>query len=143
MGEPGRLFGAGLSVPALPCGEHAAFGFDRRAEFEEADGFGHFIEDRFKAAAPEIGFMPEAYAGGLADEIAPPLFVRESAGPGFERIEVAPVLPHADVEWEERIIDGLVQEQAVGFGGDGVLYGGSEFAEREEASERMDARMPR
>jgi hypothetical protein len=46
--------------------------------------------DRLDAAAQEVGLVPEAGAGGVAQERAPPLFVRERAGPALEGVEVAP-----------------------------------------------------
>ena len=54
--------------------------------------------------------MPEAGAGGVSQESAPPLLVGERADPALERVEVVPVLAPAAVRREKRIPQRLVSQ---------------------------------
>jgi hypothetical protein len=45
--------------------------------------------------------------------------MRRFAGPLFERRQIAPVLPHADVQGEQAIEQILVQQKAIRLGVDG------------------------
>src|SRR5579862_1486846 len=91
-GSGGRVeAGAGIG------GEHGAAGGDYGGEGGEADGDAHVIIDGLDATLAEIGFVPEAGAAGIAQEVFPPLAVGVGAGPGHQGIEIAPVLADADV----------------------------------------------
>jgi len=115
FGEDG-IWG-GLEVGAGGCGEHGAACLYDWREGGEADGCGQIVIDGFHAAMAKIGFVPEAGASGIAQEILPPLAVRVGAGPFNQGIGIAPVLAHADVHREKREEEIFVAQEAFGFFG--------------------------
>jgi hypothetical protein len=97
---------------ALPRAEHGALRSLYGCEAREAKGGIQADVDSLHPAADEIGFMPKCGPAGIAHKILPPLLVRQGARLGFERIEISPILPHAHVQREDRIKQGLMDEQS-------------------------------
>ena len=106
------------SSGALQGAESGAAGVDIGGETEEADGFGDIVVNGFHAAAHAVGLVPESGAAGVFHELGPPGAMRFGAGEGEEAWHVTPILAHADHGREEGVEDALVEEQAVGLGGD-------------------------
>ena len=120
-------------------GEHGSAGGDYWGEGHEADFWGDVVVDGFHASAHGVGFVPEAGASCVAEEVPPPEAVWVGAGPFEERIHVAPVLAHAGVHGEKGEYEIFVAEEAVGLGGDGAGDFGAESNEGFEAGDAVDA----
>src|SRR5688572_14702314 len=109
-----------------PCGaltgrEEAAVRRLRRRKLQEPRLRHHVVVHRLHAAAHEVRLVPEAGAAGIAEKTLPPVAVRLRPRPTLERIEVAPVLTHSRVRWEQRPEEILVKQEAVRLLADGVL----------------------
>src|SRR5882757_8231554 len=98
-----RSYGQGFLVPsgAMPGGEHRATGWLGGCEAGQAGRPGHVVVDGVDATAHEVRLVPEAGTTGVLEEVLPPLPVRLRTSPPLQAVEVAPVLPHADVNRNE------------------------------------------
>jgi hypothetical protein len=102
----------------------------------------HVVEDRFHAAPHEVGLVPEPGAGRVAQEVLPPLLMRQLSGPALQGIEVAPLLPHPDVRRYKGVHQVLVEQKAVGTFAHSGLDLASGLEHLDQASHLVD-RMPR
>src|SRR5262245_15650880 len=100
LGEDGSLGGGrgGTGGGA----EHGAAGGDKRSKRCEAERLGQVVVDGFHVAVAVVGFVPEASAAGVFQEILPPLAVRIGASPLHKGVGVAPVLAHAQMHGKKR-----------------------------------------
>ena len=100
------------------AGEHATSSRVDGSKPQKPDVLDHVVVDRFHASVHEVGFVPEARSARVPEELPPPCAVRFRARPGFERIEVTPLLGasrHAAAGAKQQ---GLVQQQPIGPGVD-------------------------
>src|SRR5579872_4120083 len=81
---------------------HAPARHGSRSKAQKAGVANHVVVYGLHAAALEVGLVPEARAARIAQELSPPAAVGLGARPGFERIEIAPVLAHSEVGREQR-----------------------------------------
>jgi len=109
--------------PRAPAGgEHRPLRRLYRRERDQSQRRGCVDVDRLDPAAQKIGPVPEAGTAGIAREPPPPFLTRVRAGPTFESVEVAPVLAHPAVRWNQRVPERFVPERPVGMGVGGALY---------------------
>ena len=76
-------------------------------------GVGGIDVDRLEPAAAEVGLMPERRAAAVAQILGPPPLVRQRQRPRLQRVEVAPVLAHADMGRLLGVGQPLVEQQSV------------------------------
>src|SRR6516225_7158735 len=89
------------------------------------------IVNGLHSAAHEVSLMPKPGPTRVAQELLPPLLMRQGANPPFQRLKIAPVLPHPGMQREEREQEILMVEQSIGF----CCYSLPDF--RSEAQERL------
>ena len=104
-----------FSAQALARTEHCPLRRARRREFPEPEGRIHVVVDCLHSATNEISLVPETGSSGIADEILPALLVRDGPRPGLERIEIASVLAHPNLQRKDRKNEGFMQQQSGGF----------------------------
>src|SRR3954468_5279665 len=95
---------------AIRGGEHWAASWYHRSKAREPDWLGHVVVDRLHATLHQVRFVPEAGSAGVLEERLPPQAVWFGARPRQQRIHVAPVLPHSDVQWKHGIDDRFMQQ---------------------------------
>src|SRR5499427_442025 len=108
-----RWFASFPHAQAAAGGKQRAAGGRDRGELGQADPW-HVDVDRLDLAAAEVGLMPEAGTAPVAQELLPPLPVRQGPGPALEGVEVTPVLTHPRMRRDQRKQQVLVQQQAIG-----------------------------
>src|SRR5699024_990596 len=101
FGNSGWLRRRTVLLGALAGGEHGTTRTALRRKLQETDILRHIDVNRFHAAAHAIGLVPETRAARIAQELPPPVAVRLGARPGFQRVEILPLLAHADVRQQQ------------------------------------------
>src|SRR5437588_4895539 len=88
---------------AIPRRKHRPARGTRRSKAQQSQRLLHIVVDGLETATDKIRLVPETRSAGVAQKIVPPFTVRLRTRPRFERREILPVLPHAEMHGKERI----------------------------------------
>src|SRR5579872_198617 len=113
--------------------EHWASCSHHRRKAHESDPRSNVVIDGLHSSAMEVGFVPEACASRILQELLPPLPMGIGTRPLHQRIQIAPVLAHAGMHGEQRKKKILVAQEAIGL----RLYGGRYL--RPESKQGLDS----
>src|SRR5437667_11726264 len=82
--------------------KHAATSRNGSGEFQRAKRLVEAIIDEFESAFAAVGLVPEIGPAGIAEKGRPPVMMRKFTRPFFQRVEIAPILPHAGMRRDQR-----------------------------------------